>query len=118
MKRAKVAVFVIVAVVPIVLLNLPFVMWNDTMSLILRIVSSFAFQILMLSIGKHVVVKVIPLLFTGAFAAWGTYLYCTSSTWSKVTLWGLLTDYVSPFICCSIVFCIGFLRKERKNFNL
>lgn len=105
--------------VPVVLLFWPFATWNDAMSLILRVVPTLAVQVLLCRIGKWNIIKLIPTFFTGVFAAWGTYLYCTSPHWSNATFWGgLIADYVSPFICCVIALIVFILVNggfERKN---
>ena len=115
MKKTINILLLIVGIVPIILLLWPFAMWNDTMLLILRIIPSFAMQILLCRVGKHIIVKAIPLLLTGALATWGTYLFYTSSHWVNATFWGsLIADYVSPFICCIVVFIICLLTKKKK----
>ena len=74
MKKMVDALLTVAVVIPVVLLFWPFAMWNDVMSLILRIIPSLAGQILLCRIEKWNIVKALPALFTGAFAAWGTYL--------------------------------------------
>ena len=103
-------------VVPVVLLFWPFAMWNDAMSLILRVIPSLAAQALFCRIGTWNIARGIPAVLTGAFAAWGTYLYFTSPHWSNATFWGsLIADYVSPFICCIIVLLVYLFIHKRKN---
>ena len=114
MKKMVDALLTVAVVIPVVLLFWPFAMWNDVMSLILRIIPSLAGQILLCRIEKWNIVKALPALFTGAFAAWGTYLYFTSPHWNNATFGDLIADYVSPFICCVLVL-IACLFIAKKN---
>ena len=100
-------------VLPLVLLFWPFARWGMGMSLVLRVIPSVSLQILLCKTVKSRVVKLLPVVFTGLFAAWGTYLYMTSSHWSRATAAGLLMDYVSPFFSCAVVYVI--LQFQRKN---
>lgn len=105
---------VIISILPIIFLIWPFAMWNDAMLLILRIIPAFAIQILFCRVGKYTVIKAIPLLLTGILAVWGTCLFYTSLHWINTTFWGLMADYVSPFICCMITVSGWiFFRKRR-----
>lgn len=109
-------ILLIAGILPIVLLLYPFAMWNDTMLLMLRIIPSFAIQILLCRIGKYKIIKGIPLLLTGALAVWGTYLFHTSPYWINATFWGsLMADYVSPFICCTVAFIVCLLVEKNEN---
>ena len=115
MKKTINALLVVAVIVPVVLLFWPFARWNDAMSLILRVIPSLAVQILLFRVGKWNIVKALPVLLTGAEAAWGTYLYFTSPHWSNATFWGsLIADYVSPFICCIVVLAAFGLAKEKR----
>lgn len=114
MKKTINILLVIATVVPVVLLFWPFAIWNDAMFLILRIIPSFAVQVLLCRVGKHNIIKAIPLLLTGVFALWGTYLYYTSPHWSNATFGDLIADYASPFVCCVIAFGIGLLVHRKK----
>lgn len=101
MKKTIDVLLAIAVVVPVVLLFWPFAMWNDAMSVTLRVIPSFAVQVLLFRVGKWNIIKVLPVLISGAFAAWGTYLYFTSPHWHNATFWGsLIADYASPFISC------------------
>lgn len=102
MKKAIDVLLLIAVIVPVVLLFWPFVIWSDAMSLILRIIPSFAVQVLLCKVERYNILKVMPLVLTGVFALWGTYLYFTSSHWSNATWGDLIVDYVSPFICCAV----------------
>ena len=107
---------VVAIIVPVVLLFWPFAMWNDTMNVVLRVIPSLAAQVLLCRVGRWNCVKVIPAVLTGAFAAWGTYLYCTSPHWSNATFWGgLIADYVSPFISCGIILIVYLLLGKRSQ---
>ena len=114
MKRVVNILLTVAIVVPVVLLFWPFVTWNNAMSVILRIIPSLAVQVLLCKIGRVSVVKALPTLFTGAFAAWGTYLYFTSPHWNNATIWDLLVDYASPFICCvlALIACVLIQKKK------
>lgn len=114
MKKATNILLVISVILPVILLFWPFAQWNDMMAVILRVIPSLAAQALLYRVGKLNVVKVIPTLLTGAFAAWGTYLYFTSPHWSDASVEGLIADYVSPFISCVIVLIACFLVKKRQ----
>ena len=115
MKKSANLLLVVAIVIPIVLLFWPFARWNDTISLILRVIPSLAAQALLCRIGRRNIVKAIPAVLTGAFAAWGAYLYFTSPHWINATFWGsLIADYVSPFICCILVLIACLLIKKTK----
>lgn len=105
---------VIISIVSMILLMWPFAMWNDVMLLILRIIPTFAIQILLCRVGKYTIIKMIPLLLTGGLAVWGSYLFYTSPHWISATFWGsLIADYVSPFICCVVTIIIWRFSKKR-----
>ena len=104
MKKTINILLAVTIILPLALLFWPFVVWNDTMAIILRIIPSLAAQLLMYRAGSSYLTKAAPLLFTGAFAAWGTCLYFTSPHWSNATFVDLMADYVSPFICCIVVY--------------
>ena len=113
MKKTINALLVVAVIVPVVLLFWPFAWWNDAMSLILRVIPSLAVQILLFRVGKWNIVKALPVLLTGAEAAWGTYLYFTSPHWSNATAGDLIADYVSPFIGCIVVLLACLLTKKK-----
>lgn len=92
MKRVVNILLTVAIVVPVVLLFWPFAAWNDAMSLILRVIPSVAGQVLLYRICNLNVVKVLPALLTGAFAAWGTYLYFTSPHWSNTAAEGVAEE--------------------------
>lgn len=115
MKKTVNILLIIAVIIPVVMLFWPFSMWNDSMSLILRIIPSLAVQTLLFRVGKKNIIRSLPVLLTGAFAAWGTYLYFTSPHWSNATVYDLIADYVSPFICCFIV--LGLCLVICKNNN-
>ena len=100
-------------ILPFVLLFWPFVQWNDTVSLILRVIPSLSAQILLCRVGKHIWIKAIPTVITGAVALWGIYLYFTSPHWVTATVCGLLFDYVSPFTCCAAVLVVYLIITNR-----
>ena len=114
MKKTTNILLVFAVIIPLVLLFWPFAEWNDAMSVILRIIPSVAIQVLLYRICKSNIVKAVPALLTGAFAAWGTYLFFTSPHWSNATVWGLIADYVSPFACCIVVLVACLLIKKKK----
>ena len=114
MKKSLNTLLLIGFVVPLVLLFWPFAQWGNTMSIVLRIVPALSVQGLLCRVGKHNIVKVVPLVLTGLFGLWGTYLYFTSPHWVYATFWGgLIADYVSPFISCAIVYGISVLKNKR-----
>ena len=115
MKKLINILLVVAVIVPVVLLFWPFAMWNDVMSLILRVIPSVAVQLLFCRMFKSNIVKTLPALLTGVFAVWGTYLFFTSPHWSNATFWGsLIADYVSPFISCLIALITCLLIKKKK----
>ena len=114
MKKVSNILLIYAIVIPVVLLFWPFAKWNDAMSLILRVISSIAVQILFCRVGRWNAIKIIPTVLTGACAAWGTYLYITSPHWVNATFWGsLVADYISPFICCIVVFVAWIWIKKK-----
>ena len=114
MKKAINTLLVFAVIIPLVLLFLPFATWHGIMALILRIIPAIAVQALVCRIYKSNIVRVIPSLLTGAFAAWGTYLFFTSPHWSNATVGGLIRDNVSPFIGCIVVLLTCLLIKKKK----
>jgi hypothetical protein len=115
MKKAINILLVVAVIVPVVLLFWPFAIWNDVMSVILRVIPSLAVQVLLFRVGKWNIVKALPVLLTGTFATWGTYLYFTSTHWSNATFWGsLIADYVLPFMACLVSLIACLLIKKKK----
>ena len=115
MKKNIDAWLVVMVIIPVVLLFWPFAVWNDTIGVILRVIPSLAVQVLLFRVGRWNLVKILPILITGAFAAWGTYLYFTSSHWYNATFWGsLIADYVSPFISCLSALIVCFLARKKE----
>ena len=113
MKKTTNRLLIMATIIPIVLLFWPFAQWNTVMAVILRIIPSLALQALLCRIGKTNIIKAIPALLTGAFAAWGTYLYFTSPHWSNATAGDLIGDYISPFICCILILLTyAFVKKS------
>ena len=104
MKKAINILLVCIALGAVVLLFWPFAQWNDVMSVVLRVVPALLIQVLMCRIGKCNIIKAIPIVCTGAFAAWGTYLYFTSPHWAGATALDLIADYASPFVACILIF--------------
>jgi len=115
MKKTTNILLVIAVIIPIVLLFWPFAEWNVAMSLCWRIIPSISIQILLLRISKNNILKIIPVLFTGIIATWGVYLYLTSPHWNNATIGDLFIDYVSPFICCLIIFLIFTIIKKKNK---
>ena len=99
-------------IIPMPLLFWPFAQWGDTMVLILRVVPALSVQALLYRVGKYNIIKAIPLIMTGLFSLWGTYLYFTSPHWVNATFGGMIADYVSPFISSAIVYGILALRHK------
>ena len=114
MKKTTNIILVFAVIIPLVLLFWPFAEWYGAMALILRVIPSVAVQVLLCRICKSNIVKAVPALLTGAFAAWGTYLFFTSPHWSNATIGDLVADYVSPFICCFVVLVAYLLTKKKK----
>ena len=114
MKKTTNIILILAVVVPVALLFWPFATWNAAMSLILRVIPSLAVQVLLCRLGRWNIIKAMPALLTGVFAAWGTYLYFTSPHWSNATVGDLLADYVSPFICCIVALIVCLLIKKNK----
>jgi len=114
MKKTINTLLAVAVILPIVLLLWPFAMWNDVMAIVLRVIPSLAMQVLLFREGKWNIVKLLPVLLTGALAAWGTYLYFTSSHWSNATFWGsLIADYASLFMSCVIALIACLLIKKK-----
>jgi len=99
--------------VPVILLFWPFAHWNGTASLILRIVPAISVQQLVCRITKKESIRAVPIAFSAAAALWGTYLYFTSEHWINATAGGLITDYVSMFICCAAVYTVYKIKEKR-----
>ena len=110
MKRVTNSLLIFAAIIPLVLLFWPFAEWNRAMSVILRVVPSVAIQVLLCRICKRNIVKVIPALLTGAFAAWWVYLFFTSPHWGNATVGGLIADYITPF---ALIACLVIKKKRR-----
>ena len=114
MKKVTNTLLVFAVIIPLVLLFWPFATWHGMMALILRIVPAIAVQALVCRISKLNIVRAIPALLTGAFAAWGTYLFFTSPHWSNATAGDLIADYASPFIGCIAVLLACLLIEKKK----
>ena len=114
MKKATNTLLVFAVIIPLVLLFWPFATWHGIMALILRIIPAIAVQALVCRVCRSNIVRAIPALLTGAFAAWGTYLFFTSPHWINATAGDLIADYVSPFIGCIIVLLAYLLTKKKK----
>ena len=115
MKKTKNILLVAAVILPVVLLFWPFAEWNNVMAIILRMLPSLAAQALLCRVGKLNIVKAIPALLTGAFAAWGIYLFFTSPHWSNATVGDLIADYVTSFICCTVVLVAFGLAKKKET---
>ena len=113
MKKVINTLLVFAVIIPLVLLFWPFATWHGIMALILRIIPAIAVQALVCRIYKSNIVRAIPSLLTGAFAAWGTYLFFTSPHWSNATVGDLVRDNVSPFIGCIVVLLACLLIKKK-----
>ena len=113
MKKAVNTLLVFTIIIPLMLLFWPFATWHGIMALILRIIPAIASQVLVCRICKSNIVRAIPALLTGAFAAWGTYLFFTSPHWINATVGGLIRDNVSPFIGCIVVLFFYLLIKKK-----
>ena len=114
MKKVINTLLVFAVIIPLVLLFWPFATWHGIMALILRIIPAIAVQALVCRIYKSNIVRAIPSLLTGAFAAWGTYLFFTSPYWSNATAGDLIADYISPCIGCIVVLLACLLIKKKK----
>ena len=114
MKKTTNTLLVFAVIIPLVLLFWPFATWYGIMALILRIIPAIAVQALVCRVCRSNIVRAIPPLLTGAFAAWGTYLFFTSPHWINATAGDLIADYVSPFIGCIIVLLAYLLIKKKK----
>ena len=114
MKKVTNTLLVFAVIIPLVLLFWPFLTWHGIMALILRIIPAIAVQALVCRISQSKIVRAIPALLTGAFAAWGTYLFFTSPHWINATAGDLIADYVSPFIGCIAVLFVCLLAEKKK----
>ena len=114
MKKSNVWL-VTATIIPLAVLfwPMPYKPWNSFVDGLLCAIPSFAAQILFCRVGKRSVVRVIPAIFTGAFAGWGVYLSCVSPDW-QASLIDLFRAYVSPFLCCLLVLLI-FLLGEKND---
>ena len=114
MKKATNTLLVFAVVIPLALLFWPFATWHGIMALILRMLPAIAVQALVCRICKSNIVRAIPALLTGGFAAWGTYLFFTSPHWINATVGDLIADNVSPFIGCGVVLMFCLLTEKKK----
>lgn len=97
---------------PVILIFWPFAQWNDGMSLFLRVIPAISVQLLVCRTTRREFIKTTPIVITAAAALWGSYLYCTSPSWSNATLGGLIADYISMFICCITVYIIYKVKEK------
>lgn len=114
MKKILITLLALFAILSLVLLFWPFAEWSDVMSVILRLVPAFSIQMLLCIVCGLTFVTITPVLITGGVATWGTYLYFTSSHWNNATIGGLIADYISPFIICTIVLLV-YTRIKKKQ---
>ena len=113
MKNSKAnIVLIFTSVVPVILLMWPFAWWGDAAGLILRVIPSLSVQALLCNTIKNGWLKTVPLALTALAALWGIYLFFTSASWVNATVGGLVADYISPFICCAIVYAVYRLKKQ------
>ena len=116
MKKTMDALLITAIIIPVVLLFWPFAIWNDAISLILRVIPALAAQVLLFRIGRWNVIRVLPALAAGALAAWGTYLWFTSPHWHNATFWGsLMGDYGSPFLACVVALGICVMKTKKRD---
>lgn len=99
-------------IVSLVLHFWPLAYWSGTTLVILRIIPALCAQALLYRIGKHAMIKVLPLIITGALAVWGSYIYFKPPHSPYATVWMLFWDYMSPFVSCVIVYGIFKLREK------
>lgn len=103
-------------IVPLVLHFWPFAWWGDVTLVVLRIIPALSAQVLLCRIGKHTMIKVIPLIITGALILWICYLYFTPPHAPYAAVFGMLFwDYMSPFVSCVIVYGVFKLREKYNN---
>ena len=114
MKKAINTLLIFAVIIPLVLLFWPFATWHGMMALILRMIPAIAMQALVCRVCKANIVRAIPVLLTGAFAAWGTYLFFTSPHWINATVGNLIADYISPFLGCIAVLLACLLTEKKK----
>ena len=114
MKKVTNTLLVFAVIIPLVLLLWPFATWHGVMALILRMIPAIAVQALVCRVCRSNIVRAIPALLTGAFAAWGTYLFFTSPHWINATAGDLIADNVSPFIGCIAVLLACLLLEKKK----
>lgn len=88
---------------PLVLAFWPFASWGQPMALLLRVVPALSAQALFCRAFRAPLLRALPLLLTGAFALWSTWLFLTSPHWANATFAGYMADCVSPFIACGCV---------------
>ena len=113
MKRTINFLLIFAIICPIALLLWPFAEWNDTASLIFRIIPAISVQQLVCRTTKKEFIRAVPIAFSAAAALWGTYLYFTSEHWINATAGDLLSDYVSMFICCAAVYAVYKIKEKR-----
>ena len=89
--------------VPMVMLFWPFVYWNSTASLVLRVVPSICIQLLFCRSAHTKLIKLLPLLLTAAGALWGLWLFFNSPDWRTCTFGEYAADYASPAFSCALV---------------
>ncbi len=117
MKKTVDSLLIAAVLIPLVLLFWPFVTWNEVMSVTLRVIPSVAAQVLLFRAGKQYIVRILPTLLATVVAIWGTYFYFTSPHWSDATVFGLIADYVSPLISCTVALTACLLVKKAKTIN-
>ena len=84
-------------------------------SALLCVIPAISAQVLFSRFRKYAWLRVLPLVLTGFWAGWGTFLYFTSESWADATFMGLLVDYASPFIGCAVVLGIWCIQKKVNN---
>ena len=103
--------------IPLILLfwPMPYNMWNPLVSTLLRMIPAILAQVLFCRFRKTAWLQIIPLVLTGLLAGWGIFLFFTSEFWVDASLIDLLSDYISPFISCVIVWGIWHIQKKVNN---
>ena len=52
------------------------------------------------------ILRIVPLILTVAFALWGGWLFLTSDSWANATFGDYFADYCTPALGCAVAYII------------
>lgn len=85
---------------------------NDFVEIALRTMAAFSIQLLACRIGKHVLIKSIPLIATTGFALRGMWWFFNSRYWDHASTPVSMLYHVLPAVICWIVWSFSIFKRK------